>query len=60
MCAQTSVEGIDAELENPADGNPTWEFEKTAAPNDPEQTLQQQTKKVDVPPDGGYGWVGHF
>jgi hypothetical protein len=56
MSAQAPVEGIDPEFENPVDSS-RWESEKTAASDDSEQTVHSQTKPLDVPPDGGYGWV---
>jgi hypothetical protein len=53
--APANVEGIDPELDNAVDGNATWGSEKIAASDDLE--VQPRTKQVDVPPDGGYGWV---
>ena len=51
--APADVGGIDIDgHEETRICNSKWEPEKTVAPENPEQSAEQ-----DVPPDGGYGWV---
>ena len=52
----TSVERIHNDSEEPVECNASWGSEKTEAAEDPEQLAQAQSKEVDQPPDGGYGW----
>jgi hypothetical protein len=50
-------DGIASGTEIGTDGNTSVDTEKTVTSNDPEQRRQSESKAVDVPPDGGYGWV---
>jgi hypothetical protein len=54
---QNEYDGIDHRQSTGADGGASMQSGKTEVSNDPEQTGQVGTKAVDVPPDGGYGWV---
>ncbi|KAE9376812.1 MFS general substrate transporter [Stipitochalara longipes BDJ] len=54
------MERIEPGLEYAREGNPSWDFEKTFSPLDPEQFAELQTEPHTEPetsPDGGYGWV---
>ena len=51
------LEGVSPERGVRPDGGPPTEDEKTIAKHDPEEGAQPEPKQVDVPPDGGYGWV---
>ena len=42
---------------NRADGNMSMDSEKTIEAGRTDHIAQQECKPVDVPPDGGYGWV---
>ena len=50
-------DGMAGGTENRMDGNTSMDTEKTVTSKDPEQTRQPEIKSLDVPPDGGYGWV---
>jgi hypothetical protein len=43
--------------EDPSGDNPSTLSERTIVEDDLEQAPPLETKAVDVPPDGGYGWV---
>ena len=40
-----------------ASANASFDSEKNEEIDGPRHTLEVDTKPVDVPPDGGYGWV---
>ena len=50
-------DGIATGTDIETDGNTSMNTEKMGASNDPEQAGQPESGAVDVPPDGGYGWV---
>lgn len=49
--------GVDYGQENRADGHMSLDSEKTIEAGEPNHTPREGNKRVDVPPDGGYGWV---
>ena len=51
---QNEFDSIDQRQKTGADGDASTQTEVS---NDLEQTGQAGTKEVDVPPDGGYGWI---
>jgi hypothetical protein len=55
--ATEKYNGIDCGQENRADGNTSMDSEKAIEAGEPDHTPQGGTKLLDVPPDGGYGWV---
>lgn len=54
------TEGVDLgsdSLGSPVDGNTLNDGEKKTDSDDIEPARHSESKQVDVPPDGGYGWV---
>lgn len=46
-----------APIADPSGNNPSTLSERSIVEDDLEQAPPLETKTVDVPPDGGYGWV---
>jgi hypothetical protein len=55
--SQVEEHGVERAHDSGTDGDVTIDSEKTIGEELPVEAQQEEAKGVDVPPDGGYGWV---